>query len=336
MKILDVSPISDVAQMPIKKGTLQFLQDAHKETVNNVLLALAGPDFDGTKMYVLWGCENTGTYPAYDISAGAVWYLGEVYAFDGAAFSVTGANVAVVKLDITQYTTNADPVTFTDAVARNVHNVRKVIIGDYVSGSGLQNFEDVIFDAIRFPQATETVLGVAKIATQALTNAGVDNTTIITPARLSFRTATFSRTGIAELATQTEVDTGTDQGRIVTPDTLANTYTVMHVDGTDKVRRLILDIGDWDMDTDANLSVTHGLADFTKIRAVAAFVRNDTDTIYYPLNTINFGTGVTQGGVNYWDTTEIRIGRLTGGTFDSADFNATGYNRGFIVIEYIA
>lgn len=334
-KVLDVSPISDVAQMPVKKGTLQFLQDAHKETASNILLALVGSAFDGTKMYVLWGCVNTGVYPAYNISAGAVWYLGEVYPFDGASFSVTGADVAVVKLDVTQYTTNADPVTFTDAVARDVHDIRKVTIEAGATGSGLQDFSAVIYDAVRYPQATETVKGVAEIATQAETNAGLDNTTIVTPARLAFRTATFSRTGIAELATQTEVDTGTDQDRIVTPDTLAQTYTVLHVDGTDKLRRLIIDIGDWDMDATANLSVTHGVADFTKIRSVLAFVRNDTDTIYYPLNTLNFGTGTAEGGVNYWDSTIVRLGRVASGVFDSTDFNATGYNRGFIVIEYV-
>lgn len=334
---LDITPISDSAQMPIKKGTLQFLQLAHSNTANEILTAMVGPSFDALKMYVLWGCKNTGSYPAYNISSGAVWYLGEVYHFDGASFSVTGSNVAVVKLSVTQYTSDADPVTFTDASTHNVHNIRKVTIESAVSGSGLQDYVDVIFDAVRYPQATETVSGVAQIATQAETNAGLDNTTIVTPARLSFRTATFSRTGIAELATQAEVDGGTDQDRIVTPDTLAQTYTVLHVDGTDKLRRLIIDIGDWDMDSTTNLNVAHTIADFTKIRSIEAFVRNDADTAYYPLAKIDAGgTGNIQGGVSVWDSTNVTLSRLASGNFDSADFNSTGYNRGFIVIEYIA
>ena len=123
---------------------------------------------------------------------------------------------------------------------------------------------------------------------------------------------------------------------MVTPLKLATTPTVLHVDGSTIVRRKIVDIGDWDMDGTANLSVAHTIGDFKKIRSVQAFVRNDTDTQYYPLNTLNFYTGTAEGGVNYWDTSIVRLGRITGGDFDSADFNATSYNRGYIVIEYTA
>lgn len=184
---LDITPISDSAQMPIKKGTLQFLQLAHSNTANEILTAMVGPDFDALKMYVLWGCKNTGTYPAYNISSGAVWYLGEVYHFDGASFSVTGSNVAVVKLSTTQYTSDADPVTFTDASTHNVHNIRKVTIENAVSGSGLQDYVDVIFDAVRFTQATTLVAGVAELATQAEVDGGVNALTIVTPSTLEGR-----------------------------------------------------------------------------------------------------------------------------------------------------
>lgn len=66
-------------------------------------------------------------------------------------------------------------------------------------------------------QATETTLGLVEIATQTETNTGTDDTTAVTPAKLSGRTATETRTGIAELATQAETDAGTDDARIVTP-----------------------------------------------------------------------------------------------------------------------
>jgi len=150
------------------------------------------------------------------------------------------------------------------------------------------------------------------------------------------QTATTSAFGTVQIATQAETDTGTDDARMVTPLKLATTPTVLHVDGSTIVRRKIVDIGDWDMDGTANLSVAHTIGDFKKIRSVQAFVRNDTDTQYYPLNTLNFYTGTAEGGVNYWDTSIVRLGRITGGDFDSADFNATSYNRGYIVIEYTA
>lgn len=78
---------------------------------------------------------------------------------------------------------------------------------------------DATFD---YPQATETVKGVAELATQTETNAGTDDERIVTPAKLAARTATETRTGIAELATAAEVQAGTDTTRIVTPAGLAS------------------------------------------------------------------------------------------------------------------
>lgn len=184
-RILDITPISDSAQMPVKKGTLQFLQDAHKISLNQALIAQVGDSFNGLSCYVLYGCKNTGSYPNYNISAGAVWCLGEVYEVDAASFAVTGGNVAVVSVVTTQYTTNADPVTFTDASSHNVHNIRKAVIGTGTSGSGISDYADVVFDAVRFPQATETVIGVSKVATQSDVNTGTNDTKFITPAKLA-------------------------------------------------------------------------------------------------------------------------------------------------------
>jgi hypothetical protein len=183
-KILDITPISDAAQMPVKKGTLKFIQDAHKDSLNQALLAMVGDSYNALNAYVMWGCVNSGSFPAYDITAGAVWYLGEVYEVPAASFSVTGSNVAVLNITTTQYTTNADPVTFTDASSHNVHNIRKITISSGASGSGVANYSDVVFDALRFPQATETAKGVAEIATQAETDSGLNDTNIVTPAKL--------------------------------------------------------------------------------------------------------------------------------------------------------
>lgn len=73
---------------------------------------------------------------------------------------------------------------------------------------------DSTFD---YPQATETVKGVAEIATTSETLAGTDNERIVTPAKLAARTATETRTGIVELATDAEVQAGSDTTRAVTP-----------------------------------------------------------------------------------------------------------------------
>jgi len=69
--------------------------------------------------------------------------------------------------------------------------------------------------------ATESLSGIAELATQAETNAGTDDARIVTPLKLATRVATDALAGIVELATQAEVDTGTDAGRVITPATFA-------------------------------------------------------------------------------------------------------------------
>lgn len=71
--------------------------------------------------------------------------------------------------------------------------------------------------------ATETVAGVAKVATQAQTNSGVDDSTIVTPKKFSSGIAalvvqaTELIKGIAKVATQSQTNAGADDTTIITP-----------------------------------------------------------------------------------------------------------------------
>lgn len=71
------------------------------------------------------------------------------------------------------------------------------------------------------PPATETVRGVAEIATQAETEAGTDDERFITPKKLAGLFATAARRGIVRLATALETITGTDAEKAITPAGLA-------------------------------------------------------------------------------------------------------------------
>jgi hypothetical protein len=80
--------------------------------------------------------------------------------------------------------------------------------------------------------ASETVIGLVQIATQAQTNAGIlDQFYAITPLKLKTYVdtrvvpATTAVAGIIRIATQTEVNTGTDNTIAVTPLTLATAFT---------------------------------------------------------------------------------------------------------------
>ena len=146
--ILNVTPITDTAQMPLKKGTLQFLQNAYNINFFHVLQSLSatGTVFNSTIPYVLYGCRNTGVYPNYNISAGVVLYGLQIYAVEAASFTVTGSDVPVMNIVTNQYTTNADPVTLTDGSTVNIHNINSMTITAGASGSGDVNWSNCIFD----------------------------------------------------------------------------------------------------------------------------------------------------------------------------------------------
>lgn len=144
MKILDVSPISSTIAMPVKSGTLQFIQDAYKEGISTLVYNLVGGVPSVNTIYILSGCINTGTAPNYIISAGKVYVNGEIYDVDAVTFTLVGLEKAYAYIDITQFTTNADPVEFTDGIFRNVHNIRKIKIVNTLISGGLPEFQDFI------------------------------------------------------------------------------------------------------------------------------------------------------------------------------------------------
>jgi hypothetical protein len=96
----------------------------------------------------------------------------------------------------------------------------------------------------------------------------------------------------------------------------------------------VVEIGDWDMDADSSVPVAHGIADFTKIREITAMIRDDADIARTPLNAFSSVSGLIGGGVLQAGATTVILDRLTGGGFDSTNFNSTGFNRGWITITY--
>jgi hypothetical protein len=101
------------------------------------------------------------------------------------------------------------------------------------------------------------------------------------------------------------------------------------------LRTKIIEIGDWDMDATLAVSVAHGISDYTKIRNISAVVRPDAANGIVPLIRVDTTTAAATGGyVTGADATNIGLGRVIGGFFDSTDYNSTSFNRGFITIQY--
>jgi hypothetical protein len=158
MKILDNSNITNTAQLPIKKGTIAFLQDSHKETVISLFKAMVGSTYNVLTPYVLFGLNDSGSGLSHNISEGAIVILGEIFQVDAVAFTSAPGEVPYLNSIVDQYTTDADPVTFTDLSVHDVHNIRKYEIVSATSG-------DIAFSTLVRPVfdiATETARAVAK------------------------------------------------------------------------------------------------------------------------------------------------------------------------------
>jgi hypothetical protein len=103
------------------------------------------------------------------------------------------------------------------------------------------------------------------------------------------------------------------------------------------LRTKIVQIGDWNMDTTNLVEIAHGL-DWTKIVNVHACIYADGGGDRYMLvnsETTPVPTG-TFSSIISWTALNIALRRATGGVFDSASFSGTPFNRGFIVIQYVA
>jgi hypothetical protein len=117
---------------------------AYQEALTALGNAVIGRLPDLSNLYILFGCVNTGTGLNYIISAGAIYYNGEVYLVDAITFTATAGQVAVANILTTQYNVNADPVTFTNGQSYNVHNIQKIVFSSAAAGSGIGDFSNLL------------------------------------------------------------------------------------------------------------------------------------------------------------------------------------------------
>lgn len=119
-------------------------------------------------------------------------------------------------------------------------------------------------------------------------------------------------------------------------DVLADAVTRLTVlqgaDVTAAIWRKILNIGDWNMDVTLSVSIAHGLT-LSKIRCINTLIRDDADTMY---STLEGGISSTASGFAYADGTNIVLTRIAAGSFDNALYDATSFNRGYIIVEYVS
>jgi hypothetical protein len=147
-KIITTSISDPLIQQPFTGRSLDFIQDSTKELTTLALArALVGEYYDSSKAYIIRGLIGTGnTY-----SEGWILWNDELYYSPGKSTATAFVNVPVMTLTVTNDAI-ADPITFTDGVPRNVHNVRRMVLSDAVSGTGTFDLSNAIYlnDPISF------------------------------------------------------------------------------------------------------------------------------------------------------------------------------------------
>lgn len=150
MKKLDTSQIiTGVGYPPSKKG-FDFLYLSNQEILNALAQAVGGEAVFGSEAYVLFGCVKTDLGAGnFSISYGYIYdaVSGEVYLYPGTG-GLAVATAIILNLDTTagvKYPVAYNPVLFTDNTSKNVHVNNQLIAVDGALGSGLLNFDDLIF-----------------------------------------------------------------------------------------------------------------------------------------------------------------------------------------------
>jgi len=97
-----------------------------------------------------------------------------------------------------------------------------------------------------------------------------------------------------------------------------------------KIKKLTM--GEWNMQSQALLTINHSLPDFLKIIAISAVIIQDDNFALLDFNAFTSSSGGFRR--IECDATQVRLYRDLGGTFDSTAYNSLANNRGFVYITY--
>lgn len=140
-KIITTSVVDPSIQQPFTTKSLDFLQAKDIVFADSIARMIAPYDYDLGLPIVLSGCEKTTGSPNTYFN-GFIYWDHEIFAFDGgyATITTTDSFKVVITNDAT-----ADPLIFTDGIARNVHNIRKLVVVDTSVGGTLFTYSSLVF-----------------------------------------------------------------------------------------------------------------------------------------------------------------------------------------------
>ena len=134
MKKVLTTGITTTSQQPYTKQTHDWYNAMTLEATEAIVKSLIPSSYYTGKLVVLNGCVLTGTNPGIrTITAGWVWYNGEIYKVDAATFTTT----TLLPIGVWAIVNTDTPLTFSDGSIKPVHRESKFRISAALAGTGL-------------------------------------------------------------------------------------------------------------------------------------------------------------------------------------------------------
>ena len=141
MKKILTSSITDSAQLPILKRTIDHIQEMEMENIKSAIYASLGSSNDSVPI-VLWGCVGTILTDTLTVTPGAFIYNGEIYQISAQSITKTGANVFTLSLDTTTFQAG-EPTIYSDgATSVNTNQNLKIKLSQGLTGSGICDWDN--------------------------------------------------------------------------------------------------------------------------------------------------------------------------------------------------
>jgi hypothetical protein len=121
---IQTSGITSTAAMPLKKGTIDHLQNGIISGDVALIRSQIGASYSTSNIYVVYGLDRTVAGSVHTFTDGVVLYNNQLYAVTGSAITLTSGwyinlTLANAYLTLSGY----DPTQFSDGSFKNIHEV---------------------------------------------------------------------------------------------------------------------------------------------------------------------------------------------------------------------
>lgn len=135
MKTLDLSAVTPSVGIIPQKDTVEHITSSYLEGVASLAKSMIPTSWQTGKLVILHGCVATGSNPgARTLTAGAVFYNGEVYQVPSASFTTTGSQIGIWTLQ--------DVNTGTESKLTDGSDVHILVNNKFVFAAGLAGSGD--------------------------------------------------------------------------------------------------------------------------------------------------------------------------------------------------